>query len=112
MIEGKPLFTAFFNAMPERLHFAAHSHHPWPDITLKAQRQYWQDSVRMADDKWDLVFNGIIPDVQGYIASLLNLPDGETLAFDMWREGDEIRYTARSVERNIQTLNCGVAKVK
>ncbi|HEX7749797.1 MAG TPA: MaoC family dehydratase, partial [Bordetella sp.] len=37
---------------------------------------------------------------------------GETLAFDMWREGDEIRYTARSVERNIQTLNCGVAKVK
>jgi len=37
---------------------------------------------------------------------------GETLAFDMWREGDEIRYTARSVERDIQTLNCGVAKVK
>ena len=36
---------------------------------------------------------------------------GETLAFDMWREDDEIRYTARSVERNIQTLNCGVAKV-
>ncbi|MFC4274552.1 MaoC/PaaZ C-terminal domain-containing protein [Achromobacter aloeverae] len=36
---------------------------------------------------------------------------GETLAFDMWREGDEIRYTARSVERNIVTLNCGVAKV-
>jgi len=36
---------------------------------------------------------------------------GETLAFDMWQEGDEIRYTARSVERNIQTLNCGVAKV-
>ncbi|OZI29963.1 3-alpha,7-alpha,12-alpha-trihydroxy-5-beta-cholest-24-enoyl-CoA hydratase [Bordetella genomosp. 10] len=37
---------------------------------------------------------------------------GETLAFDMWREGDEIRYTARSVERNVLTLNCGVAKVK
>ena len=37
---------------------------------------------------------------------------GETLAFDMWREDNEIRYTARSVERGIQTLNCGVAKVK
>ena len=36
---------------------------------------------------------------------------GETLAFDMWQEDDEIRFTARSVERNVQTLNCGVAKV-
>lgn len=36
---------------------------------------------------------------------------GETLAFDMWRKGDEIRYTARSLERNVQTLSCGVAKV-
>ncbi|ALM83444.1 MaoC/PaaZ C-terminal domain-containing protein [Bordetella sp. N] len=37
---------------------------------------------------------------------------GETLAFDMWQEGDQIRYTARSVERNVVTLNCGVAQVK
>ncbi|ARP86674.1 MaoC/PaaZ C-terminal domain-containing protein [Bordetella genomosp. 9] len=36
---------------------------------------------------------------------------GETLTFDMWREGDEIRYTARSAERNILTLTGGVAKV-
>ncbi len=36
---------------------------------------------------------------------------GETLAFDMWREDGEIRYTARSLERNVLTLNCGVAKV-
>ena len=37
---------------------------------------------------------------------------GETLAFDMWQEGDDIRYTARSVQRNVLTLNCGVARIK
>jgi acyl dehydratase len=37
---------------------------------------------------------------------------GETLAFDMWQEGEEIRYTARSVERDVQTLSRGVARVR
>jgi len=40
---------------------------------------------------------------------------GETLIFDMWREGAQdgrgmqLHFTARSAERNVQTLNCGVA---
>ena len=42
---------------------------------------------------------------------------GETLVFDMWREdaqngpGMELRFTARSAERNVQTLSCGVATI-
>jgi acyl dehydratase len=37
---------------------------------------------------------------------------GETLAFDMWQEGAELRFTAHSVERNVQTLSHGVAVIQ
>ena len=37
----KHLFRRFLDANPERLHFAAHSHHLWPDVTFEAQQQAW-----------------------------------------------------------------------
>jgi len=44
--EGRPdLFRRFLEADPGRLHFAAHSHHPWPDISFDAQQRYWLDSA-------------------------------------------------------------------
>ncbi|HWA31294.1 MAG TPA: aminotransferase class V-fold PLP-dependent enzyme, partial [Rhizomicrobium sp.] len=63
------------------LHAAAHSHHPWPDVTLAAQEQAWQDAARLLDGKWDYIFGTIIPAAQSYIARQLNLPDPTTIAF-------------------------------
>jgi selenocysteine lyase/cysteine desulfurase len=63
------------------LHAAAHSHHPWPDVTLAAQEQAWRDAARFLDGKWDHVFSRVIPAAQKHIARQLNLPDPTTIAF-------------------------------
>jgi selenocysteine lyase/cysteine desulfurase len=63
------------------LHVAAHSHHPWPDVTLAAQEQAWRDAARLLDGKWGYVFDTIIPAAQKHIARQLNLPDPKTIAF-------------------------------
>jgi len=63
------------------LHAAAHSHHPWPDVTLAAQEQAWRDAARLLDGKWDHVFSHVIPAAQKHIARRLNLPDPATIAF-------------------------------
>lgn len=74
-------FSRFFAAGPDRLHFAAHSHHPWPDVAYDAHARYWLDSAVMADDKWGHVFGTIIPETAGSIARVLGLPDPSTLTF-------------------------------
>ncbi len=63
------------------LHAAAHSHHPWPDVTLAAQEQAWRDAARLLDRKWDRIFGEIIPAAQRHIARQLNLSDPATIAF-------------------------------
>lgn len=74
-------FARFLDAAPGRLHFAAHSHHPWPDVTLAAHEQAWLDAARHADLKWDGVFGALIPEAQGHVARVLSLPDPGTLCF-------------------------------
>lgn len=63
------------------LHAAAHSHHPWPDVSFEAQQQAWRDAARLLDRKWDHVFAEIIPAAQAHIARQLSLPDPATIAF-------------------------------
>jgi kynureninase len=78
----KHLFTKTISAAPDRLHFAAHSHHPWPDATFEAQQQYWQDSTAYLDQKWGkIIFPEIIPAAQNSIAKTLNLSTPENIAF-------------------------------
>ena len=77
----KPHFARFLAADPKRLHFAAHSHHPWPDVTFEAQQQCWLDAAGMADRKWDKIFGEVIPSAQRHVARLLNLPDARGIAF-------------------------------
>ncbi len=77
----KAHFQRFFSAEPGRLHFAAHSHHPWPDVTLAAQERAWDDAARLADEKWDIVFGEIWPAAQHHIAKELSLPDPRSLVF-------------------------------
>ena len=40
----KSLFSRALSAAPGRLHFAAHSHHLWPDASFEAQQQTWLDA--------------------------------------------------------------------
>ena len=72
-------FARFRNADPERLHFAAHSHHLWPDVARNAHIKAWDDAARLTDDKWDNVLNTVWPEVSDAIARHLRLADATTL---------------------------------
>lgn len=74
-------FSLSVGAAGAPLHAAAHSHHPWPDVTLAAQEQAWRDAARLLDRKWDHVFGTIIPEAQAHVARLLNLPKPESIVF-------------------------------
>ena len=77
----KRLFLRALEAAPGRLHFAAHSHHLWPDASFAGQIAAWEDAALFADHKWDRIFGQVIPEAQHHIAAELNLPDPATIAF-------------------------------
>ncbi len=74
-------FARFFGNDPERLHLAAHSHHPWPDVTFEAQQRAWLDAAALHDDKWDLLLGEVLPEASRHVAGRLGLPDAATVAF-------------------------------
>ena len=81
MLDLAAHFSQFLRAVPGRLHFAAHSHHPWPDVTRAAQMQAWDNAARLMDGKWSPILEHKWPELQKAIARLLNLPDPATLAY-------------------------------
>ncbi|MCW3847183.1 aminotransferase class V-fold PLP-dependent enzyme [Sphingomonas sp. LB-2] len=81
MISYKRLFQRAIAAAPDRLHFAAHSHHLWPDASYVGQLAAWEDGVRLADLKWDRVMGEIWPAAQHHVARELGLPDPDTVVF-------------------------------
>ena len=81
MISYAEHFSRFLTAVPGRLHVAAHSHHPWPDVTFEAQQQAWLNAARLVDDKWDEVFGSVLPEAAAHITGRLGLSDPEAVAF-------------------------------
>jgi selenocysteine lyase/cysteine desulfurase len=77
----KAHFQKFISADPKRIHFAAHSHHFWPDVTFDAHMKAWTDAATLADDKWDRFFGKLWPRAQRHVARILRLPDPSTIAF-------------------------------
>jgi selenocysteine lyase/cysteine desulfurase len=77
----KHLFSRALAAAPGRLHFAAHSHHLWPDASYDGHQQAWQDAALLADRKWERIFGAVIPQAQRYVAQELRLPNPATIAF-------------------------------
>ena len=63
------------------LHFAAHSHHPWPDVSFVAQQQAWQDAAIHLDRKWDNVVAAQERLARGHVARHLNLRSSDTVVF-------------------------------
>jgi selenocysteine lyase/cysteine desulfurase len=80
MAARKDLFSRALS-VPGRLHMAAHSHHLWPDATLAAQVEAWEDAVVLADHKWDKALGQIYPAAQGLVAGELNLPSPDSVVF-------------------------------
>ena len=77
----KPLFTRSLGAAPGRLHFAAHSHHLWPDASFEGQVECWDDAAAMADTKWDKVMDEVWPEAQGHVAAELGSGDPSAVVF-------------------------------
>jgi selenocysteine lyase/cysteine desulfurase len=77
----KRLFQRALAAAPDRLHFAAHSHHLWPDASYVGQIAAWEDAARLADLKWERVMGEIWPAAQSHVAAELSLPDPATIVF-------------------------------
>jgi selenocysteine lyase/cysteine desulfurase len=77
----KPLFTKSLGAAPGRLHFAAHSHHLWPDASFIGQVECWEDAAKFADTKWDKVMEEVWPEAQGHVAAELGSNDPTAIVF-------------------------------
>jgi selenocysteine lyase/cysteine desulfurase len=77
----KHLFSRSLDTAPSRLHFAAHSHHLWPDASFAGQVEAWEDAASLADLKWSKVMGPVWAEAQGHVARELKLPDLATIAF-------------------------------
>jgi selenocysteine lyase/cysteine desulfurase len=77
----KGLFGRSLGADPERLHFAAHSHHLWPDASFAGQVAAWNDAARLADRKWDKVMGEVWPEAQANVARELGTGDPSAIVF-------------------------------
>lgn len=77
----KPHYSHFLSCNEGLLHFTAHSHHYWPDVTRSAVLACWDDAAKYVDDKWPHIFGTVIPEAQRYIASNLGLARPDHIAF-------------------------------
>ena len=76
----KQYYSRFLKGHEGKLHFAAHSHHFWPDVSRVAQLAYWDDCALRSDNKWDKIFSETIPKTQKHIAQILNLKNHQQIA--------------------------------
>ncbi len=102
----KHLFSRAIAAAPGRLHFAAHSHHLWPDASYGGHMEAWDDAALLADRKWERIFGDVIPEAQRSIANELNLPDPNTVGFAPNTHELLVRiFSARAEDRPLEVLS-------
>lgn len=77
----KRLFSRALAKDPDRLHFAAHSHHLWPDASFAGQIAAWEDAAQLADHKWDRVMGPVWEEAQSHVARELGLADPSSIVF-------------------------------
>jgi kynureninase len=65
------LFTRFRAGLGERLHFAAHSHHWWPDAAREAHLAAFDLAAEHADQKWEPIWDETLPEFRGHVARVL-----------------------------------------
>ena len=77
----KRLFSRSLAADPKRLHFAAHSHHLWPDASFDGQTEAWNDAARLADNKWDKILGEVWPEAQANVVRELGTDRADAIVF-------------------------------
>jgi len=77
----KGLFARSLGADPDRLHFAAHSHHLWPDASFDGHMAAWNDAARLADRKWVKVMDEVWPEAQVEVAAELGTGQPAAIVF-------------------------------
>ena len=75
------LYQKFLEGHKPNIHFAAHSHYFWPDISFDAAAESWITASKYSDQKWDHILGEVLDETQGLIAKILNLSHPEQLAF-------------------------------
>jgi selenocysteine lyase/cysteine desulfurase len=81
MRDLKSHFSGALGGPAAPLHFAAHSHHPWPDASRAGQIQCWDDAATLLDSKWEKIFGEVIPQAQRHVAHHVGLEDPQTICF-------------------------------
>jgi selenocysteine lyase/cysteine desulfurase len=100
----KPLFSKSLCATPERLHFAAHSHHLWPDASFAGQIECWDDAARLADRKWARIMGEVWPAAQRHVADELGSNDPSSIVFAANTHDFLIRLAAACPRSDAQRL--------
>ena len=100
----KALFSRSLGADPTRLHFAAHSHHLWPDASFEGQKAAWEDAAALADRKWDKVMEEVWPEAQAHVAAELGSGDPSAIVFSSNTHDFLIRLCAAAPRRDRQAL--------
>src|SRR5690606_11742666 len=77
----KKHYSHFLAGHGDVLHMACHSHHFWPDVTREATLEYWDDSAKESDQKWNKVFGEKVPALQKAVAKNLNLSRPDHIVF-------------------------------
>jgi selenocysteine lyase/cysteine desulfurase len=96
----KELFSRSLAADPDRLHFAAHSHHLWPDASFDGQMQAWNDAARLADRKWDKVMDEVWPEAQARVARELGTDMPDAVVFSSNTHDFLVRLVTAAPRRN------------
>jgi selenocysteine lyase/cysteine desulfurase len=104
IVTYRNLFSRALSAAPDRLHFAAHSHHLWPDASFDGQAAAWADAASLADLKWGKVMGPVWTEAQAHIARELNLPDPSTIAFSANTHDFLVRIVSAIPKRPVRVL--------
>lgn len=100
----KHLFSKSLAANPARLHFAAHSHHLWPDASHAGHMTAWDDAASLADHKWGKIMGPVWSEAQRHVADELKLPDPATLSFAPNTHDFIVRILSAIPERPVRVL--------
>ncbi|MFT4539816.1 MAG: kynureninase, partial [Planctomycetota bacterium] len=81
IMDFKQHFSRSLQGVGSKLHFAAHSHHLWPDVSREAHMRAWDLAATQVDEKWDTIFSSVLPSAKAHIARMLQLSNPDSLAF-------------------------------
>ncbi|MEK7863009.1 MAG: aminotransferase, partial [Chloroflexota bacterium] len=77
----KKHYSRFLKGLGGKLHFAAHSHYPWPDRTREAALACWDDAAELVDAKWGRTLGPVLGAAQRSVAAAIGWPDPSCIAF-------------------------------